>query len=249
MKSIRSASLSLILAGLWMAAPAFAAAGGNGNGNGNDNVVSTVNNSATLSTPSTTDAAAAITGSNSLAGSLATSSVASVKISNDNNIDNYNPIASGNAASQALQNSNINSALKTGTTTTDAATATAATGNASAAGTTSTVTATGLGNGNGNAKGNGNANGSVNGQGILDGNGNAYGFNTASTVLSSVTSSVGSSSTSGSQGGSSGSAGFVSPVPEPRDYALMLAGLAMLAAAVWNRRRPSFPVLSASALA
>lgn len=176
MKSNRSVFLSLILAGLWAAAPALAAEEGND--------VVTVSATVTFSAP-TPDAAAAITGSGSLAGFLATSPVAAVKIS-----DNYNPVAAGNAAASALQNANINSALKTGTATTAAS-----------------------------------------------------GFNTTPTVVNSG-SSVASAPT-GSQAGP-GSAAFVSPVPEPGDYALMLAGLLMLAAAVWNRRRAALPALGAA---
>lgn len=40
---------------------------------------------------------------------------------------------------------------------------------------------------------------------------------------------------------------FVSAVPEPRDAALMLMGLCMLAAGVWHRRRASFSTRGLSA--
>ena len=126
-----------------------------------------------------------------------------------------------------------------------------------------TTTVTGLGNGNGNATGNGNANGGTNGQGILNGNGNAFGFNTGSTSTSTSTSTSGStqgsvvltsttSSTNGTTtntGGTGSVSTFVSAVPEPGDYALMLTGLAMLGAAVRHRRRAaaSSPALSALA--
>lgn len=48
-------------------------------------------------------------------------------------------------------------------------------------------------------------------------------------------------------GTSNGLTSFVSAVPEPRDYALMLTGLVMLAASVRHRRRASLPALSAFA--
>ena len=91
--------------------------------------------------------------------------------------------------------------------------------------TTTATVITGNGGGNGNQTGQGQANGVDNGNGQKNGmtTGTATGTTAATT------------------------ASFVSPVPEPSDYALMLTGLALLIAGVKRRRRASPSESAASA--
>ena len=100
---------------------------------------------------------------------------------------------------------------------------------------TTTVTIiTGYGGGNGNQTGQGQANGFDNGNGLKNG----MTIGTATSTASAATSTATATATvTGTTSGISES--FVSPVPEPSDYALMLTGLAMLIAGVKRRGRAS----------
>lgn len=96
-----------------------------------------------------------------------------------------------------------------------------------------TTISMGYGGGNGSSDGNGTGNG------YFNGNGQKNGFTVGTSTQESVVLSTSTSSTGGSTTGTGGTgsvSNFVSAVPEPADYALMLTGLAMLGAAVRRRR-------------